>query len=306
MQAPFFSVIIPTYNRAHLIAATIQAVLAQTFNNWELIIVDDGSTDATAEEVAKFTDARIKYIYQTNQERSAARNTGIANATGKFICFLDSDDTWYAVHLETLHQKIVEQKERVALYFTAMRWKFTTHAEDIIFETPEGKNPVEYVIANQIAPSTACIHAQITQTIKFNTSLNINEDVEFFARVAGKYDIVQIPVVTIDLNIHDENTRGNIKDVVTPQIKAMKIIFENPELKPKISAGLKTRIFHSLHHQLINTYYDLSEYGKMNWAIARFIVNYPFDTTNKSKMVMLLYHIPGGSIIKSLVQKLKA
>ncbi len=306
MQAPFFSVILPTYNRAHLIATTIQSVLAQTFNNWELLIVDDGSTDATDEEVAKFADPRIKYIYQTNQERSAARNTGIKNAKGKFICFIDSDDTWYPVHLETLHQKIVEQNEHVALYFTAMRWRFTTHAQDIIFESPEGKNPVEYVISNQIAPSTACIHAQITETLKFNTGLNINEDVELFARVAGKYDIVQIPVVTIDLNIHDENTRGVIKDVVSPQIKAMKIIFENPQLKPKISANFKRQVFRSLYHQLINTYSDLGESGKMNSAIVRFILNYPFDLTNKSKLVLLLYHLPGGSVIKSLVQKSKA
>ena len=306
MQAPFFSVVVPTYNRAHLIATTIQSVLGQTYNNWELIIVDDGSTDASAQEVAKFIDSRIKYIYQTNQERSAARNTGIKNARGKFICFLDSDDTWYPVHLETLYEKVVEQNEGVALYFTAMRWKFPTRAQNIIFESPEGKNPVEYVIANQIAPSTACIHAQITETLKFNTTLNINEDVELFARIAGKYDIVQIPVVTIDLNIHDENTRGVVKDMISPQITAMKLIFENPELKPKISDGLKSRVFHSLHHQLINTYYDLGEYRKMNWAIIRFFANYPTDITNKSKLVLLLYHIPGGGLIKSLVRKLKA
>jgi glycosyltransferase involved in cell wall biosynthesis len=306
MQAPFFSVILPTYNRAHLIERAILSVTGQTFKDWELIIVDDGSTDNTAETVAKFTDTRIKYVYQTNQERSAARNTGIKSSTGKFVCFIDSDDFWYPNHLETLEQKIVEQKEKIALYYTAMRWKFTDHAEDVIFERPEGKNPVEYVIANQIAPSSACLHAQITQNIKFNTALTINEDVEFFARIVNEYDLIQIPVITIDLNIHGENTKGTFKDFISPQIRAMQTIFENPALKGKISGAFKRRIFRSLYHQLIIACNDLGNYSKMNQTIIRFVLLYPFDPTNKSKVVLLLYHLPGGGMLKSLVRKVKA
>ena len=306
MQGPFFSVILPTYNRAHLIANTIQSVIGQTLKDWELIIIDDGSIDATADVVAKFNDDRIKYIYQTNQERSAARNTGIKNAMGRFICFIDSDDFWYINHLETLHQKIAAQNGRGALYFTGIRWKFKGGAtEDIIFESPVGKNPVEYVIGHQIAPSSACLPIEIVDTIKFNPTLNINEDVEFFARIVNKYDLIQIPVITIDLNVHDENTRGKIKDYVSPQIRAMKTIFENPELKSKISRHFKKAIFKSLYHQLVNVYYDLEDYPNMNRAIVRFIMLYPFDETNKSKMVLLLYHLPGGSILKSLVRKAK-
>jgi glycosyltransferase involved in cell wall biosynthesis len=306
MQGPFFSIILPTYNRAHLIAVPIQSVIEQNFNNWELIIVDDGSTDNTAEVVVKFNEPRVKYIYQTNQERSAARNTGIKNARGKFICFIDSDDFWYKHHLETLHQKIVELNEQPALYYTGMRWRFTEHSQDILFDSPAGKNPVEYVIAHQIAPSSACIKAQITDTIKFNPALNINEDVEFFARIVSKYGLVQIPVITMDLIVHEENTKGKIKNFISAQIRAMKTIFENPELKSKISRPFKRAILRSLYHQLIDVYYHSGNYSKMNRAIARFILLYPFDTTNKSKMVLLLYHLPGGDLLKSLVRKAKA
>ena len=91
MQA-FFSVIIPTYNRAGLIGKAIDSVLAQTFADWELLIIDDGSTDNTRQIVEAYTDRRVKYIYQENAERSAARNNGVAQAAGKYICFLDSDD----------------------------------------------------------------------------------------------------------------------------------------------------------------------------------------------------------------------
>ena len=82
---PFFSIIIPTYNRAHLISKAIESVIAQTFENWELIIVDDGSTDETKDLILSYQNkvARIRYIYQQNAERSAARNNGIDKSKGK-------------------------------------------------------------------------------------------------------------------------------------------------------------------------------------------------------------------------------
>jgi len=92
---PFFSIIIPTYNRASMIPKAIESVLQQTFVEWELIIIDDGSIDNTAEIVKTYTDSRIKYIWQENQERSVARNKGISIAKGRYICFLDSDNKYY-------------------------------------------------------------------------------------------------------------------------------------------------------------------------------------------------------------------
>lgn len=103
---PFFSVIIPTYNRATLINGAIDSVLAQKFTDFELIIVDDGSTDNTREVINTYTDERIQYIYQENGERGKARNTGVKNAKGKYVFFLDSDDLIYPDHLQHAHEKI--------------------------------------------------------------------------------------------------------------------------------------------------------------------------------------------------------
>ena len=96
LMNPYFSIIIPAFNRAHLISKAIDSVIAQTFEDWELIIVDDGSTDNTKDLICNYQekDSRINYIFQKNAERSAARNNGIANAKGEYICFLDSDDYW--------------------------------------------------------------------------------------------------------------------------------------------------------------------------------------------------------------------
>ena len=86
------SVIIPTYNRAHLIKRSAMSVLNQTYSNLELIIVDDGSTDNTEEVVKSIDDNRVIYIKQPNQGACAARNNGIDHAKGEFIAFQDSDD----------------------------------------------------------------------------------------------------------------------------------------------------------------------------------------------------------------------
>ena len=97
-----FSIIIPTYNREKFLPKAIESVINQSHNNWELIIVDDGSTDNTKSLIEDYQkkENRIKYIFQENSERSVARNNGIKNAKGDWICFLDSDDLYHETHLE--------------------------------------------------------------------------------------------------------------------------------------------------------------------------------------------------------------
>lgn len=94
------SIIMPTYNRGPLIACAIRSILQQTYTNFELIIVDDGSTDRTREVVESFEDARIRYVFQQNKGVSAARNTGLSHAEGQYIAYLDSDNEWRSRYLE--------------------------------------------------------------------------------------------------------------------------------------------------------------------------------------------------------------
>jgi glycosyltransferase involved in cell wall biosynthesis len=106
---PFFSVIIPSYNRAAVLPRAITSVLNQRFTDWELLIVDDGSTDATQQQVAAFNDSRIQYIFQDNKGVCAARNYGISLVKGSYVCFLDSDDTVNVNWLEDFFLAILKQ-----------------------------------------------------------------------------------------------------------------------------------------------------------------------------------------------------
>jgi glycosyltransferase involved in cell wall biosynthesis len=94
MHKPLVSIIIPTYNRAHCIAQAIRSALKQTFRDFELIIADDGSTDSTEQAVTRMGEPAVRFVRKANGGCSSARNFGVANASGKYVAFLDSDDEW--------------------------------------------------------------------------------------------------------------------------------------------------------------------------------------------------------------------
>ena len=115
MPANLVSIIMPAFNAGNYIDESIRSVLAQTFADWELIVVDDGSTDNTATIVQEFVrqDDRIKYLFQENGRLGKARNTGIKNARGSLIAFLDSDDLWIETKLEAQTRALAEQNADV-------------------------------------------------------------------------------------------------------------------------------------------------------------------------------------------------
>jgi glycosyltransferase involved in cell wall biosynthesis len=148
---PTVSVIIPTYNRAGLLLEALASVLLQTVQDFEVLIVDDGSTDGTPERIAPLlTDARIRYLQQRNQGPAMARNHGIETAIGDTIAFLDSDDRWLPDKLEQQLQVLNERPE-IGLVYTQVTWidrhgaeldpqpaqaarRWPTYYEDLMFE----------------------------------------------------------------------------------------------------------------------------------------------------------------------------
>ena len=108
---PYFSVIMPTFNRSYVVWKSILSLQLQTFYDWELIVVDDGSTDSTKRVIEEFQDNRIKYYYQDNGGPSKARNTGLKHSIGKYIAYLDSDNTYYSDFLKTFYLYSLNEPE---------------------------------------------------------------------------------------------------------------------------------------------------------------------------------------------------
>jgi glycosyltransferase involved in cell wall biosynthesis len=131
---PLFSVIIPAYNCEHLISETLESALAQRYQDYEIIVVNDGSTDNTAQVLAAFCSRygdRIKVIHQENKGEGGARNTGIFNARGKYLAFLDQDDLWFPWTLETYFH-VLNKYDRPALVVGSGN-EFTVEASKDIF-----------------------------------------------------------------------------------------------------------------------------------------------------------------------------
>ena len=131
-----FSIVLPTFNRAKFIKNAINSVISQSFGDWELIIVDDGSTDNTKEIVKSFNDPRINYIYQKNSERSTARNRGIKESKANWICFLDSDDIFPDNRLSILNKEIIKRKIN-GMYFTNIEFRSNSETKLISYSNPQ-------------------------------------------------------------------------------------------------------------------------------------------------------------------------
>ncbi len=185
-----FSIIIPTYNRATFLPKAIESVLSQTYTDWELIIVDDGSTDNTRDVVSKYEDNRIRYIYQQNAERSAARNNGIAKATGDYVCFLDSDNQMFPNRLQLLVNTISAK----ACYYTGIEYRNETKSSSVIKDGKEFEFPInkDELIQEIIATPQICCATEILKKHQFNTCISIGEDMELLFRISDEYPLIYL------------------------------------------------------------------------------------------------------------------
>ena len=182
-----FSIILPTFNRAHMIHEAITSVFNQTYKNWELIIVDDGSNDSTKKIIKKYTekDKRVRYLYQKNKERSAARNYGVREAKGNWICFLDSDDIYHINHLEEFKNLICREDSKKGLYFSGLSFgKYSESKEEYDLSH---KNNIEFVLLNTIGTPRACVHKSIILKHQFNEKIRIGEDRELWVRILKRH-----------------------------------------------------------------------------------------------------------------------
>jgi len=188
------SVVIPLYNKEKQIACTLQSVFEQTFQDFEIVIVDDGSTDNSVEEVEKFDDSRIRLIHQTNAGVSAARNRGIEEARGELIAFLDADDEWMPEYLATqygLYQKYPECNVYACNYeFRDSEGKVTsTIIRKLPFEGEDGILSNYFEVASCSHPplwtSAVVIKKSAIQAIGgFPIGIKSGEDLLTWARLA--------------------------------------------------------------------------------------------------------------------------
>ena len=228
-MSPLFSIIIPTYNRGYLLDSAIQSVLKQTYSHFEIIVVDDGSTDNTEELVhniiATNLTKQISYWHKNNAERAAARNFGLIKAKGDYVIFFDSDDTFYPNHLEEA-AKFIGGNPQVEIFH--LRYDIKDNTDKIISEGPiyHSAPNQELIKGNFLSCNGVVVQKEVALENKFNEdrALSAAEDWELWLRLAVKYPIHYINTITS--TIYNHNDRSVLEVNKEGLIKRMEVLLK--------------------------------------------------------------------------------
>jgi tetratricopeptide (TPR) repeat protein len=204
---PLVSIITPAYNAEPYLAEAIDGVVAQSFGTWELIIIDDGSTDATARIVKSYSDERIQYHYQNNQGVMSARNAGLRLARGEFVAFLDADDKWQPQFLAMTQAALAAQKNLAAVYAQARAIDEQGNLLPFIIGRPVASDRLyrQLCMGGFFTPSSALARTDIVRAVgAFDISLAGMgaEDWDLWLRIAKHYPIQALPTIQTYYRCH--------------------------------------------------------------------------------------------------------
>lgn len=208
-NSPYFSVIIPSYNRIIFLPGLIESLRNQSYKDFEIIIVDDGSTDDTALYIQSLNDINIRYIHKQNGGVSSARNVGLQHAKGKYINFFDSDDLAYPNHLAAANTFFEKNKDCKVVIFD-YNWG---NEERSRFKTVSNRYKhanAEILKHNFISTNSIFIAKEITDTLPFNENLIISEDWEYWIRLSLRAKFCIQNTVTSYITEHKNRSLNQI------------------------------------------------------------------------------------------------
>lgn len=300
------SIIMPAYNVEKYIAQSIKSVIAQTYNNWELIIIDDGSTDQTATIVKQFAcdNNKIKYLYQENAKQAVARNNGINSAEGTILAFLDSDDLWLPNKLE--QTLAVFDLDKYDLVFTN---SYISNAEDLNVNCTSfkdlhvssssyfGKDALQlFISGNRIPILTVLVKKSAVQDVGlFDKECVPAEDYDLWVRLLKKgYTFFSIQENTAIYRIHQNSSTAIDRLAASAVVKSITKNFTPTELKDlKVQLSLKNWIINWIRTSLDkNNMFLLNEYlilfNIKSRIISMLIFNHKFFKINILKRILIL------------------
>ena len=283
-----FSIIIPTYNRALFLPHAIASILTQTYTHWELLIVDDGSTDNTRDVVEQYQDSRIKYIYQTNAERSIARNNGIKHAVGDYICFLDSDDTYASQYLEHLHDLLIKNnKDRACFVVSAMQVQHNGRMQ-VSVPRPIQDNKFDYFFRESVPPSTVCLSASLLKKHCFDARVVISEDTKLWVEIMRENPFIIINASPdIHFLFHDDNTINISKRNVYQERKStLQLILTEDKEYNFINKRNAYKVINDCNFGISRYYTANNRHFKAMWIQLLSILQMPFYRT-KDKLFII-------------------
>lgn len=270
---PIVSVIIPAYNAASYLAETLASALGQTLADIEVIVVDDGSKDNTAEVVRGFPAAR--YVHQKNAGVSAARNTGAANAHGEFLAFLDSDDLW---HPDKLRQQVEALRQHPGSVFSRTEAASDPARQaEIQFGQRASGAPHELIpdfhssfLVPYLTTSTVMVRrTAFEEAGGFDTSLRIAEDVDFYLRVLVRHPLV---IKMTQALVYKRPVPGSLGDDSVAGYHQLIKVYDrflacHPQARGVIGAQRIEQAYHKLYLDLARSHLWIGE-NRQAWQAA--------------------------------------
>lgn len=271
----FFSIIIPLYNKETFIESTLKSVLNQTFIDFEIIIVNDGSTDKSEEKIKQFNDSRIRYFIKENEGVSTARNFAIDKSETQYITFLDADDYWYPNFLQEMFENInryAEQKvfsaaieiettrKTIPAHYSITR---TNDFEIVNFFKASLKQPV-------IWTSCAVFHKSVFEKIgNFDVAIKSGQDMDLWIRI-GLVNPILFSWKILARYVNDPNSLSKSQSVESGGVKFTKFMElekSNPDLKKfidlnRFTIAIKCKL--SGNYNLFNNYYNIIDTTKLS------------------------------------------
>jgi glycosyltransferase involved in cell wall biosynthesis len=247
MKTPLISVIIPAYNAEKTIARTIQSVLAQTYANFELLVIDDGSQDATVEIIQSIFDPRLKLFSYPHQGHSAGRNRGLSHAGGEYVAFIDADDMWTPNKLEAQLQALQSHPEAAVAYswtnFIDQEDRFLRPGSYIkvkgnVYSKLLGTNFIENG-SNPLIRREA-----LTAVGLFDETLITSPDWDMWLRLAARYPFVCVEAPQILYRVSTHSVSANVRGM---EKSCLRILNRNFAEAPAEIQPLKATCFGNLY-----------------------------------------------------------
>ncbi len=249
IQNPTVSVVIPTYNRAHIVGRAVKSVLGQTYQDWEIVVVDDGSKDDTRAAVEAFHEPRIRFIaHERNQGQCAAWNTGINAARGKYVAFLDSDDEWLPEKLAKSVEAFGKHDERVGLVYSG-KMLLEENGTVLGVRTPTLQGNVHDALLawDFIGSCTRVVVRRdvLRQVGGFDLSLPSCDDWDLWIRVSKVSEVAAIEECLVKRYLGPDQLSGSLKRIYEGKVRVIEKHRAEmpPDVLAKHLAGLAIVLF---------------------------------------------------------------
>jgi glycosyltransferase involved in cell wall biosynthesis len=271
-SVPKVTVVVPTFNVEAYVEDCLGSVLAQSLPEWECVVVDDGSTDGTVQRVGRIADPRIRVLEQANQGVSVARNTGLAQARGAYVLFLDGDDRLHPQALRRLAAELEEHPAAVAAYGSV--WAIFEDGSSypqkpLRWRKSQSGDILERILRWEIFLSMGCTMVRQEQARElrgFNTRLRLSEDWEFWCRLAGRGDFrfIGAEPEVCQVRLRTRSASRLLSPRWENHLPAMRAVAGNRALAAKFGEAKWRRLAREMEA------YQLWESGRMNFIARRY------------------------------------